>query len=250
MAKGDDYLAYDWNIEGQRARFLVNMAVEPHAPDPSLPILLYVNCASGDSEQGLLKASELHRIDRITDKIAKKLKLLFVGSIELPEQKQLYYYAPDTESLDRLEAYVSRKRGLFLAADLAKEPKWTTYWNLLYPDAAKYQTILNREIAARLEKNGDYNVAARRVNFMVYFPTEQLRINFSEEARLGGFAVGLPRFRPERECAYGVALHKITALLPEQIDEATTKIIRMAARYEGEMEGWDCQPISRNNPFR
>ena len=250
MAKADDYLAYDWSIEGQQARFLVNMAVEKHAPDPSLPILLYVNCASRDSGRALLNTSELRRIDRLTDKIAQKLKLLFVGSIELPEQKQLYFYAPDAESLERLETYLSRKRSLFLTANLAREPQWNTYGNLLYPDAAKYQTILNRETAARMEKNGDNNAATRRVNFIVYFPTEQLRINFSEEARLGGFAVGLPRFGPERERAYGVTLHKITALLPEQIDRATTQIIRMAARYEGELDGWDCQPVSKNNPFR
>lgn len=250
MTKEREFLAYDWEIEGQRAHFLVNMAVEKNAPDPAMPILAYVNCAPKDAGRLELSPSERRKIEAVARRIEKKLKLLFVGSIILQEQEQLYFYAPDMDAFEALETLVSRERALLLTANLAKEPQWNTYFGLLYPDAAKYQTILNRETAAKLQKTGDKNDAARRVNFMVYFPSEQLRIHFSEEARLSGFAVGQPRFTPERERAYGVVLHKITSLLPEQIDRATTQIIRMASRCEGELDGWDCPLISRNHPFR
>lgn len=173
-----------------------------------------------------------------------------MGDIQLSEQAQLYFYAPDQEVLEDVKAEARRCRGLVLTAKCAMEPGWETYWGLLFPDAAKYQTVLNRERAARLARMGDDPTAPRRINLYFGFPTEPARIHFSEEARLLGYAVGTPQFEPARELAYGVTLHRISDLAPKNIDELTVRSIRLAEGFQGVLREWDCQFIPKGKVFR
>ena len=243
-------MTYDWYIEGQPARFTVDMSYEGRPPDPERPVLIYVNAVPKNPGQEQLKPSQRWVLSRLTDRLERKLGLTFVGDIELGEQRQMYFYASNPDVLEDVEYAARRCSGVVATAECVNEPGWETYWQLLFPDAAKYQTVLNRERVARLEKLGDDPKAPRRVNLYFGFPTEPNRIHFAEEARQMGYAVGSPQFEPAWELAYGVALHRISDLTPRSIDEVTVRAIRLAERFSGELRDWDCQLVPKGKVFR
>ena len=132
----------------------------------------------------------------------------------------------------------------------AKEPRWQSYFKLLYPNAAKYQTVLNGEFIQLMEKRGDNVDAARRLNLHMFFPTEPQRLLFSEQARLSGFAIGDALYKPEQEMPYGVILHRVSTLMKQDLDGVTTRAIRLAEKYDGSMTYMDSASVPKRHPMR
>lgn len=70
-------------------------------------------------------------------------------------------------------------------------------------------------------------------------------LDFAEQARIAGFVYSAPAFSPERELAYGADIVRLSSLRKKDIDELTTKIINLAARYGGELGEWSSPIIKR-----
>lgn len=186
------WFEYDWPLDGAMARFGADMALID-ADRAARPLLMYVSCQSRSEKRETLSAIERSIASGVKDKLIKKLGALYAGYIEIDAQIQYYFYIHDAEEFERGETIAEKTPLMDCTAGLADEPDWLTYKTLLYPDAAKLQTELNRDHIALMKKHGDCISAVRRVTFTVYFPTESIMLNFAEAARKAGFAYAGPK---------------------------------------------------------
>lgn len=242
------WFEYDWQVEGEPACFAVDLALAD-VPRSERPLLLYVSCQSKKSSAQRLSAFETTRAEALCAKVKKALGALYAGYIEMEAQRQYYFYIHNAGEFRQAEALADKEPFLACRAGFAPEEDWLTYDSLLYPDAAKLQTERNRELIGLMRKNGDCINTVRRVTFTLFFSTEHIMLMFAEQARLSGFAVAGPVYAPEREFAYGSAVVRISTLDKREIDGLTTRVIRLAEQFGGELDQWDAPVIRRGGPL-
>ncbi len=243
-----DWFVYDWPVRGVPGVFSVDLSYYDNLPEGHAT-LLWLSCASQDPE-GVFSKGELRRAQGMLARAQKALTgAKYVGSIQLPGQIQYYFYTSREEQLEALEALEMKEKKLLITCGRAPEPRWQTYLQLLYPDAAKYQTVDNARIIDALRRQGDGLEASRRLRLSLFFPTEPSRLMFQEQARLCGFAIGDPLFRPEQHLPYGITLYCLSTLDKASVDAYTTRAIREAQRQGGEMMGWDCPIVPKKHPL-
>ncbi|HOG01713.1 MAG: hypothetical protein BWY35_01378 [Firmicutes bacterium ADurb.Bin248] len=242
------WFGYDWPIEGAQARFAVDMALSDCSCD-EWPYLLYLSCESRRRDAPSLNAIESARADGLRKSFVRESPCLYAGYIEVGAQRQFYFYAREKKARKPLDEIAGRERVLACRAGGAEEPEWVTYRQLLYPDAAKMQTERNRDQIALLVKNGDSVKGLRRVSFALFFATESIMLLFAEQARLSGFALAGPVYEPEYELAYGTKIVRLATLDKTEIDALTTRAIRIAEKYGGELRYWDSPVVRRGGPI-
>ena len=244
MAKETTWLEYDWRLDGRPALFGVELGLYRTAPDAKLPILCYFCCEAPGKEE--LTDSDLKRIEGLASKCVRKIGQPAAGFVQSGNTRQYYYYVPGKEQYELLRAIAEKERKLTCKVAGKREDDWTTYFKLLYPDEAKYQTVRNREVVQKYRENGDQLDAARRINLHVFFRTEQHRLMYEEAARQAGYAIGAPEERSELELPYGATLHRISTLELQDIDSVTIRAIRIAQRMEGRLAYWDCAIVPKS----
>ena len=242
------WFEYDWPIDGRPARFAVDLALSG-APHDGRPVLLYVSCESKRGKADALSGLESARAEAVCKKLCKGLAPYYAGFIETGAQRQYYFYMKERAMLEDAERIAGKEHFLLCRAGCAEEPHWATYQKLLYPDSAKLQTEENRKRIDLMLAHGDSPAVARRVSLFLFFPTEATMLLFSEQARLSGYAVGEPVFTPDQPLAYGVSIVRIAALHKPEIDELTTRAIRIAERFNGELRYWEAPVVKRGGPL-
>ncbi|MBQ4610752.1 MAG: DUF695 domain-containing protein [Clostridia bacterium] len=243
-----EWFTYEWHMEGDPAEFAVDTSYLSKAPHPNRPVLMHIRCEMQQQEP--LSGRGRRHIDRIEKKCLKELKALYVGRIQDENRRVMFFYTDRPDRCRALEDIADREKYLYCAVGCTDDPQWDTYLNLLYPDAAKFQTEANRKNIDLYRKNKDCISAARRITFHMHFPVESHVIPFAEEARMAGFAIGDTEFSPELEEPYGIALHRIGSLDKAQVDAYTTDAIYLAERYLGKLLYWDCPVIPKNSPLK
>lgn len=244
MAKEITWLEYEWQLDGDPALFGVELSLYRTAPDAENPVLCYFCFEAEGSDT--LSDSDIKRIESLAAKCVQKCCRQTAGFIQSGNTRQYYFYVSSKEQYDVLKTIADKEKRFVCKVAGRREPEWTTYFKLLYPDEAKYQTVRNGEVIAKYRDNGDNLEAARRINMHVYFRTEQQRILFEEAARQAGFAIGTPDERVEQELPYGATLHRVSTLQKPEIDEMTIRAIRIAGRWSGRLVYWDCAIVPKN----
>lgn len=237
-----NWFCYDWYRRSKPIKICADLSFEGGADAASLPVLVRVAVAAGE-KRGLFGGPVDERRIR---KMADKLGLAYVGRVAAADETEHFLYGPEgTEPLE-----VEAKLGRGGEAICRPDPGWDAYYTTLFPDAAKYQTVRNREFSQKLYQLGDDPASPRRVSFHCHFPREADGLAFAGQALEKGFAVGATRFEPARELPYEVVLHRVSDIAAKNIDALTTRAIRLAQEQGGELSGWDCPVIPRGKVFR
>lgn len=244
-----DFITYDWHVRKEPAVFHVDISFEEETPVYSG--LLY--CAIAASADGTLAFTPAHerRMLRVESKLLKAITPgHYMGYIHMEALRQYYFYVPDTVlAMDIVEHIAFKETKLCVNAGGVDEPDWLTYYSLLLPDAAKYQTMRNGACIEHQRTSGDALEKVRRLTFYVCFPTEELRQFFCDGARNVGFALGDASFEPEIPLSHVQALYALSSLDKAQVDALTTKAIRAAAPHGGELLRWTCPRMARKSPL-
>ena len=246
MAEYSGWFEYDWKFEGDSAVYGVDLDLFDAAREEELPFLFDFSCARPDGEP--LSRGDTARAERLQRKCAAFLPC-YAGCISTDFRLWFFFYGPGPEAMGAVEALEMKERKLACYTGCRREADWRTYFRLLYPDAAKFQTELNREALAVYEKGGDVMNTPRRITLHLFFPAEPLLNQFTEAARLAGFAVGKSQFAPEYGLPHGISLYRIAPLDKRRIDALTTRAIRLAERFEGKLVHWNCQLIPKKRPL-
>lgn len=244
MSKDSSWLEYYWELEGEETLFGVELGLYKLAPDPKSPLLVYFCCQTIDERD--LTDSDLRRIEGIAAKIVRKTGVTPAGFIQAESMRQYYFYASDKEQYDIMKDIAGKERRIVCRVGGKREENWATYFNLLYPDELKYQTVKNLEQVTKLRLIGDNTSATRRINLHVAFREEQQRLIFEETARRAGFAIGDPEFRSENELPNGVVIYRISTLKRRDINSVTLRAVTLAEKTEGKLLYWDCNIVPKD----
>lgn len=234
---------YDWRLDSGDALFAVDLSLYSTSPNPDRAVLAYICYSKNDESR--LSDSDARRIDAYADKISRKLGYGYAGYIQTALKRQYYIYIGLEEEYELIKAMAEKQKRLCVQVGSKNEASWASYFKLLYPDAAKLQTVRNGETLKKLYDNGD-STAPRRLNIHMYFRTESIRLQYEETARREGFAIGTSEEREQSELPYGVVLHRICALKKRDVDAVTVQAIRIAERYGGRLLFWDCPIVPRH----
>lgn len=243
MAKKSTWLEYDWQLDGEDARFGVELSYYKTAPDENHTLLCYF-CCQPTSDRPLTPA-DIRRIEELAARCAHKTKARPAGFVQTPTLRQYYFYTASKEQYDVLKDIAGKEKKLLCRVGGKHEEDWATYFQLLYPNETKYMTVKNREQVEKLHSIGDNTEATRRINLHVTFRTEQQRLLFEETARQAGYAIGSAEFHSEYELPNGVVIYRISSLKREDIDSLTVRTVRLAQKYEGRLLYWDCNIVPR-----
>lgn len=245
-----DWIRYDWEVRGDPALYAVDVAYGD-GPLAGYETLFYCSIEPVDEAAVCFSSSELRRAARAEGKLAKALAgTIYVGYIQMDALKQHYYYVQDGEAaLESAEAIAAHEKKLRILAGTADEPDWLTYFQLLMPDSAKYQTILNAKLIERQHLAGDSLDKVRRISLLMCFHTDLDRQMYNEDARNAGFAIGDPEFHPELELPHVQTIFALSSLDKREVDAMTTKAIRAAAPYGGELLRWTCPRMAKKSPL-
>ncbi|HWR22015.1 MAG TPA: DUF695 domain-containing protein [Feifaniaceae bacterium] len=245
----DTFFSYVWPLQNARAHFTVDTGYD----EPMAGYEALVYCALSPHESGAeaFTPREERRCDKIERKLLRALPdAVYVGVIDMDALRQYYFYVRDAEeAMAEIERIAGKEKLLSVSPGSAHEPDWLTYHALLLPDAAKYQTVLNAEMIGRLKKSGDNLAAVRRMTFSMCFPSEQTRLLFQEQAKAAGFAIGEPQFKPELDLPHILTIHALSALVQEDVDDLTTRAIRAAEPFGGELLRWNCPVMPKRSPL-
>ena len=244
MAKKTTWLEYDWQLDGEDARFGVELSYYKTAPDEKHPLLCYF-CCQPTSDRALTPA-DIRRIEELASKCARKTRSRPAGFVQTSGLRQYYFYTASKAEYDELKAIAEKEKKLLCRVGGKHEEDWATYFQLLYPNETKYQTVKNREQVEKLRAIGDNTEATRRINLHVCFRTEQQRLIFEEMARQAGYAIGSAEFHSEYELPNGVVIYRISTLKREDIDSLTVRTVRLAQKLEGRLLYWDCNIVPRS----
>lgn len=232
--KETQWYEYDWQYEGSEAIYCVDMTYDD---DQKLgDLLISVVCKA---KKGSLSDGEYRKYEKLRNKILKKTGITYVGLIESNNAVRFFFYTDDTDASAVVEKCI-RKVADRVSYDCRYDKKHEFYRHSLLPDIAKNYTEENRKQLKLFADNGDCMTVPRKLNFHVYFPSEPLRILFEEQARLSGYAVGVGEFSMEYELPHGIVVHKICTLNKADVDDATSRLIYIAEKYEGRLLFWDC----------
>lgn len=168
-----------------------------------------------------------------------------VGTIALPAHTRYYFYADDARLIVPIYEFCTDYAGLHLACAKADDPQQQTYFQLLYPDAAKRQSVANRSWIDARRAQGDDLQAPRRIDLTFSFPTAQARAAFSAEAASLGFTAGRVGFDEAQEAPYMQTLHASGIARASRADGVDH------ARHCGCPTAWrDALRIGRRVPFQ
>lgn len=248
MKEKENWLEYDWHVHHADAVFQVDLQYGSSRPQ-GYDTLLFLTLMP-KKEGKAFRSGQLRRSDGLIRRCLERMEhACFVGRIDLEEVTHLYFYTSREDDLQILEELCHKERAFQAECGRKNEPGWPTYEKILYPDAARRQTVHNREQVQHLSKLGDNPAAARRVTLYLFFPTEPQRLLFEQDARLAGFATDTPVFQGELALPYGSAITCVTNLLPRAINEVTARAIRTAKRHGGQLHNWKCAMVPKKNPF-
>lgn len=246
-----EWFAYDWELHGTPARFRVDLQFAERSGEWSgYTTLLYVSCAPRRTGASALSFWERRRLAPTLRRCSSLLgeQSRYVGAIELPAQIRYYFYTSDARLLVPLYEFCSRESALRLECSKAEEPGQQTYFQFLYPDAAKRQSAANRDLIADRRARGDETDAPRRVDLTFLFPSAQCRAGFSAAAAALGFVAGRAGFDETQEAPYTLTLHAVVPLAHRPLTELTTRAITAAAPYYGVFARLDAAFLPKDRP--
>lgn len=243
-----EWFAYDWELRGVPAQFHVDLQCAAALQKLTRhTTLLYLTCLTRQAAGSDFSYLERRSLDAVLKKSLRLLgeSTLYAGYIDLPGQRRYYFYTDDARLLVPLFEYCGRERRLKLECTKAEEPNRQSYYRLLYPDAAKYQTARNLRYIADMDSRGDDLAAPRRINLHFCFPVIRQPDPFLEEVRQQGFAIGQIDCNTAYELPYSVTLHAVSALDRVQLNALTTKAILAAQQYGGVFDRLDSQFVPK-----
>jgi uncharacterized protein (TIGR01619 family) len=244
------WIEYDWILNSAPAVYRVDMEFKSLASGAGCKTLALVKCGTREAGAPDMTPRERRAALALEKKCLRLPGVFYAGSIDTGSGVRMYFYGRNERELESVAAATENEDRLICSCSIIYEPELETYYRFLYPDSAKYQTVKNERLIEDIRKRGDNTQAPRRINLHMYFPTEPLRVMFQEEARQSGFAIGGAVYTPEQELPYGIVLHRISTLEKRDIDAVTTKAIRAAEKFGGELIHWDCQFICKGSPLR
>ncbi len=243
--------------ETMKARLVVTVdlgAVEL-APLATHPLRLQARISmQAPRADGLRRPGEADALfeleDRLVEGLRRVLPLLYVGRTVASGDVTLVWYAPRTAEaqLQDLTDAVNAVRGEYeVHMSLAKDPDWTFYGDFLFPDVYNLQAMLNRRRLMTLAEHGDDGTAARELDHLAYFDSQQRAEEVAKKLTKAGFEVDAPLLDGEvpvdEEHPWALRFSRPDSLADGRIDDICMEVVDLVLAHDGFYDGWGAELV-------
>ena len=233
-----DWLKYEWEYNDQEAVFQVDLQYWELLPALAYSQLLFVSIAPRDPEAEEFSHAEERRTTALQHLLAEQLEdvAIFIGGIALKNLIQFYFYTADKTLIHRVSQICREENKLQITCGAVAEPKYTTYYCLLFPDDAKLQSVENAAYIKNVQhRDGDLTMV-RRVYLNMAFPSEEACDAFMDEIKNLGFTPGIRESVGNSTHPYRVTLKGFSTLRLGDLNRCTARAIRGALPYGGVLD--------------
>jgi len=240
----DDWDFYPCRVDDAPGSIFLNLALAHQLGVLEEDTLYAVAIRMAECDaHGMGSADEAEVLHPVEDALVSALTaqgLCFVGRLRNHGLWQVTFMGPPDH-----EPHVERLAGAHLDplprsfSIVAKhDPEWTYYSDFLFPNEERMRWIQDRRVVDALQREGDPLTASRRVDHWIYFPDSESQAAFVSAAAEAGFQALEPRgTAPD----FAVQVHRIDAVQLESIHEVTTFLADLAARFDGDYDGWETE---------
>lgn len=230
-----DWLTYQWEFEGQRASFRVDMQYWNLLPVLSYTQLIVVSAAPKSPTAKKFSPAEQYAFSLLRRKLVDKLSgpAIFVGSVWMDALRCLYFYTSETSMIQEMSQLCREQKGLTVVCSHGWESRFSTYYRFLYPDDKKLQSVENAAFIEAQRRHGEELSPLRRMELTLSFMNPEDRSHFLQHAPLCGLTPGqsyLGKSATHPDCCkvYGYA-----SLELDSLNKLTSRAIDAAAPLDG-----------------
>jgi uncharacterized protein (TIGR01619 family) len=247
----ENWQPYICNVNGSLASIFVNLSLHNQAPVASKPHLLWVwvyfRSPRPDGLSDSAEAPTLYKIeDALKSAVDRACKAILSGRITTEGRREFYFYGETSKGFsDAITREISEFEGYSCDFGEKEDPRWSQYFDVLYPSADDLERIKNRDLLDVLNKHGDNHSVPRDVQHWIYFPSTKSRDLFKEQALKAGFQiVSVSDAKGARP--FGISISRKQSVEQSVIDATALELLHMALRLEGEYDGWET-PIMKDS---
>jgi hypothetical protein len=237
-----DFDVYLARMNDAPASFVIDMAAAAHAPLASHPLRVQTRVKLRQPlPDGLRDASELEPLGRVEDAIEARVTTLlegvYVGRF-LGEgyMTLVFYVGPNVDAVERVLATTEPIDGYRVEWLTEGDPEWSFYFDVLFPDDASREGILNRRQIRERVSLGDRLDVAREVDHFAVFPSKEKANAAAAALRRAGYRVDDPSAHDDD--GFGLEFHKSETLDDGRPDEFCAEARALVEPYGGDYDGW------------
>ncbi|WP_421946446.1 DUF695 domain-containing protein [Phaeodactylibacter xiamenensis] len=223
----------------------VDQGWSEQAPLQTHPRLLKVTVKANETlPTGFPTEAETRMANELQDQLLQKLERgnfgVFVGSIVVPGEKQLYYYLraePQADELaqETVAAYTKRK----VEAAIAPDDTWSAYTEQLFPNQREQAEINNDGVLIRLQEAGDPLSQPRPIEHWAYFKSTKARSVFQDSLKRYSFEPIAYDTLAQSQMPYGIHFVRQDSIHTPYIHDLTWGLTQLAAGLGGAYDGWE-----------
>ena len=247
-------MPHDWNcylatVNGKLASIFLDLGVRSEIPDRKRIWLLWIwvqlksprpDGLSDDSEFDSLIALD----KRIAQALSQKCNGVLAGTITTQGRREFYFYGEDPENL---ETAVAETKKVFQTYQFEwgsrQDSEWRQYLDVLYPSEEQFQRITNGKVLDALSSEGDSLTAPRDTAHWAYFKDDEGRAGFKSAVTLLGYRIDSESEDLDDEYPKGICIVRLQSVNRAEIDEAVVELYRIARKFHGSYDGWECQVV-------
>lgn len=141
-------------------------------------------------EGGFTSPEEYPILSAIEEKLSAAIRSeidgIQVGRVTGGGTRDFLFYVSSGKKISYIVEKVMEKFPHKYKIHQQEEPKWSTYWEFLYPNPWQVNMIENRHLIEQLAEQGDLSEVERPVDHYLYFPKEEKAVLFKKEVESWG----------------------------------------------------------------
>lgn len=222
---------------------------------PNYKNLLIVGTKTSDCyKNGFPKEQGLEDFYTFSDSLAFKIQKLtkrnkLAGIITYKCTGFDIYYVKDTTNLrtnlnKTIEDNFSDKNNYIV---INPDKKWKYFSENLLPSDLSNEFFINNEYLTQLAQNGDALEIPRKINHWFYFNSLKRRLKFLDQVKILKFSIDSVNYKKEKRYPYQAVLSRKDSVNPKSISTVTKILRQLSLRYYGKYDGWEMEPILKDN---
>lgn len=241
----DEWDFYFCRVDDRAASIFLNFWFRGEGPIKSADSLYWCQIEILEpGEHGMGEGNDAKALQDIEDAIAEnaqKAGFYHVGRLRNDGRWQLVFYGPQEleSTLRRIVADIipDSEREYFVGSKLDSE--WSYYLDFLFPNAERWQWIMDRKVIENLQSEGDPLTQPRRVDHWAYFDSPTSRDEFVNVVSTQGFEVERKADDGQGKRSFSAQFFRIDSVQLEDIHEVVMTLVRTADNLGGEYDGWE-----------
>jgi uncharacterized protein (TIGR01619 family) len=238
----ENWEVYISEINGLPASFFLNLAAKPDGDPVLRPYVCRIDLKLvAPSEDGLHNEEESEALFRLEDKLNEAISSahngVFVGRVTHAGKRRLFFYIMNADGVEETVKHSLQASSDYSWSHVVEhDPDWKHFFEFLSPGDEEWQVIGNRRLLDSLERHGDINHIARRIDHWVCFPDRAAMENFKGEITALNFKIEEESFD---DGEWGLQIYRDDCVESGYINGLTLKLYRLAVECGGKYSGWE-----------